>query len=53
LAAYRSVPPFGKLRTGKHVPPDIKRHRIPAPELSFTGPNLPVLIEEVEQLLKG
>jgi len=37
----------------KHVPPDIKHRRIPAPELSFTRPNLPVLIEEVEQLLKG
>jgi len=37
----------------KHVPPNIKHHRIPAPELSFTRPNLPVLIEEVERLLKG
>ena len=35
----------------KHVPPDIKHHRIPAPELSFTRPNLPALIREVEQLL--
>ena len=34
----------------KHVPPDIKHHRIPAPELSFTRPNLPALIEEVERL---
>jgi hypothetical protein len=34
----------------KHVPPDIKRHRIPAPALSFTSPNLPVLIDEVERL---
>ncbi len=33
----------------KHVPPDIKHHRIPAPELSFTRPNLPFLIEEVER----
>ena len=33
----------------KHVLPDIKRHRIPAPELSFTRPNLPILIEEVER----
>ena len=31
----------------KHVPPDIKRHRIPAPEMSFTRPNLPVLIREI------
>lgn len=33
----------------KHVPPDIKRHRIPAPGLSFTPPNLPFLIEEIER----
>jgi len=33
--------------------PSIKHHRIPAPELSFTRPNLPVLIEEVERLLEG
>ena len=37
----------------KHIPPNIKRHRIPAPELSCTRPNLPFLIWEVEQLLKG
>jgi len=36
----------------KHLPPDIKRHRIPAPELSFTKPNLPFLIQEIEQLPK-
>lgn len=35
----------------KHVPPDIKHHRIPASELSFTQPNLPFLIEEIEQTL--
>ena len=33
----------------KHVPPDIKHHRIPAPSLSFQVPNLPSLIREVEQ----
>jgi hypothetical protein len=33
----------------KHVPPDIKHNRIPAPGLSFTLPNLPVLIDEIEQ----
>lgn len=33
----------------KHVPPDIKHHRVPAPDLSFTRPNLPFLIEEIEQ----
>ena len=37
----------------KHIPPDIKHHRIPAPELSFTKPNLPFLIREVEQLVKA
>lgn len=25
----------------KHIPPDIKHHRVPAPEMSFTQPNLP------------
>jgi hypothetical protein len=34
----------------KHVPPDIKRHRIPAPDLSFTLPNLAFLIREIESL---
>lgn len=37
----------------KHVPPDIKHHRVPAPNLSFTAPNLPALIEEVEATLTG
>ena len=32
----------------KHVPPNIKRNRIPAPEISFGQPNLPFLIEEIE-----
>ncbi len=35
----------------KHVPPDIKHHRIPAPGLSFTKPNLPFLIEEIQAML--
>jgi len=35
----------------KHVPPDIKHHRIPAPGLSFTEPNLPFLIREIEALV--
>jgi hypothetical protein len=34
----------------KHVPPDIKHHRIPAPEMSFTQPNLPTLVREIEEL---
>jgi len=32
----------------KHVPPDIKHHRVPAPGLSFSPPNLPFLIQEIE-----
>jgi hypothetical protein len=36
----------------KHIPPDIKRHRVPAPEMSYTRPNLPVLIQEVLNLLR-
>jgi hypothetical protein len=35
----------------KHVPPDIKHNRIPAPAMSFTRPNLPAVIREVEQTL--
>lgn len=31
----------------KHIHPDIKHHRIPAPNLTFTAPNLPFLIQEV------
>ncbi|QTA91735.1 toxin-antitoxin system TumE family protein [Desulfonema magnum] len=34
----------------KHVPPDIKHHRIPAPEMSFSRPNITVLIREIESL---
>jgi hypothetical protein len=38
----------------KHVPPDIKHHRIPAPGLSFAAANLPLLIHEIEtSLLQG
>lgn len=36
----------------KHVPPDIKHNRIPAPQMSFSRPNLPVLIQEIEDLIK-
>lgn len=35
----------------KHVPPNIKHHRVPAPNLSFDQPNLPFLVEEIEQTL--
>jgi len=37
----------------KHVPPDIKHHRVPAPEMSFAQPNLVVLIQEIEELTKA
>ena len=33
----------------KHVPPDIKHNRVPAPEISFEEPNLPGLVEEIER----
>jgi hypothetical protein len=35
----------------KHIHPEIKHHRIPAPGLSFARPNLPFLIEEIEREL--
>jgi hypothetical protein len=35
----------------KHVPPNIKRNRIPAPGLSFTQPNLPQIIQELEDVI--
>jgi len=37
----------------KHVPPDIKRNRIPAPAIRTDQPNLSALIEEVEELEKN
>lgn len=36
----------------KHIPPGIKHNRIPAPEMSFVQPNLPVLIREIEDLIR-
>lgn len=36
----------------KHVPPDIKHNRIPAPTISFEQPNLPSLILEIEGLIE-
>lgn len=36
----------------KHIPPNIKRNRIPAPQMSFTQPNLPLLIQEIEDFVK-
>lgn len=31
----------------KHLPPDIKHHRLPAPEMGFERPNLPFLVREI------
>ena len=33
----------------KHIPPDIKHHRIPARGISFDRPNLPFLLQEIEE----
>ena len=35
----------------KHIPPDIKHNRIPAPNMSFNQPNLPKIIYEIEKLI--
>ena len=37
----------------KHIPPDIKHNRIPAPQMSFILPNLPFLITEIERLIES
>ena len=36
----------------KHLPPNMKQHRVPAPTMSFTQPNLPALITEIESLIE-
>ena len=36
----------------KHVPPDIKHRRVLAPGISFTQPNLPLLLREIEALIE-
>ena len=36
----------------KHVPPDIKRHRLPAPEISYNSCNLPRLIQDIKALIE-
>ena len=35
----------------KHVPPNIKQNRIPAPNMGFEQPNLPSLISEIGELI--
>jgi len=37
----------------KHVPPDIKHNRIPAPNMSFERPNLPILINEINEIARS
>jgi hypothetical protein len=37
----------------KHIHPNIKHNRIPAPLMSFSRPNLLVIIQEIEDLIKG
>lgn len=37
----------------KHIPPDIKHNRIPAPGFSFSKPNLPLLMDEIKNLLEA
>lgn len=35
----------------KHLPPDVKHNRVPAPGMNFSRPNLPALILEIENLI--
>lgn len=35
----------------KHIPPDIKRHRIPAPNISYTQTNLPTIVNEILEIV--
>ena len=35
----------------KHIPPDMKHHRVPAIGMRFDQPNLPVLIKEIEDMI--
>lgn len=37
----------------KHILPDIKHNRVPAPQMSFIQPNLPILIREIETLIEA
>lgn len=36
----------------KHIPPNIKHNRIPAPAMSFYQPNQPALIGEIEAFIR-
>jgi hypothetical protein len=37
----------------KHIHPNIKHNRVPAPQMSFERPNIPVLIEEIEAQIQS
>lgn len=45
-----------KLKTSyphhKHIPPNLNKNRIPAPQMSFNRPNIPEILQEVEGLIK-
>ena len=34
----------------KHIPPNIKRNRIPAPNIDFSYPNLPFILQEIDEI---
>jgi hypothetical protein len=55
LRVFEQNPHIPKLQSThphhKHVQPDIKHNRVPVPSMSFDEPNLPRLIDEVEQLI--
>lgn len=36
----------------KHIPPNMTRNRIPSPKMNFDPPNLNVVIQEIEGLIK-
>lgn len=35
----------------KHVPPDLRHHRVPAPGISFEAPNLDVVLADISRLI--
>lgn len=37
----------------KHVPPNIKRNRIPASGISFEQPNLPQIVAEIDEMISS
>jgi hypothetical protein len=37
----------------KHIHPNIKHNRVPAPQMSLERPNIPVLIEEIEAQIQS